>query len=129
METGVGSIGAEQIKNLALRYPIRCSRIEELYHDYIEKTGREDFVGFELTSLRTQIPLYQDKELHKAAEKAQQDGYEYVIETLKIGAETGYRIISIVDLLSDADYAPIIYNKLFGKSIERIEVYKYNQEK
>lgn len=41
-----------QIKYLALRYPVRCSRIEELYNEYIESTGRKDFVGFELTSLR-----------------------------------------------------------------------------
>lgn len=50
MDTGVGSAGAQQIKYLALRYPLRCSRIEELYFRYIEQTGREDFIGFELSS-------------------------------------------------------------------------------
>ena len=40
----------QQIKYLALRYPVRCSEIEQLYFDYVEETGRKDFIGFELTS-------------------------------------------------------------------------------
>ena len=57
METKVGSQGAKQIQYLRKRYPIRCSRIEELYHNYVEKTGREDFIGFELTSLREEYDI------------------------------------------------------------------------
>lgn len=106
----------QQIKYLGKRYPIRCSEIEQLYFDYVETTGRKDFIGFESTYLTKEIYI-------KAAIKAKKEGYEYMKCTISM-RPPGYQILKLDDLIAGADFALIIYSHLFGKSIERIEMLK-----